>query len=366
MMPKRDTLRNKRIFVGFNSAGSAGIYAFTRVLRRRGYQIDFYGIKKTHFDMPVDFLLEFSENLLKSFFQRLVYFFKIVTRYDVFHFNFMEVFFFYPLNLFILKLLGKKIVVTFRGIDVQTDLEFLSKNIYSKISPQKWPKYYRMQFLPGNLWPNFLKKIRKAIFIWFADKVILTGPFLAGQVTRYDTIIPYARDLREVINFPKKESKTGIRILHVPSDPIVKGTAEISKVFKSLAQKYPEHSFEVLPPLPRQELLERISKADIIVDQLLIGWYGGQAVEAMVMGKIVMCYLHPLYLGLTSFSQKIPIINTNYWSLEEDLESLIKIYPAIKDEFAQKSVSFAKKYHDSRKIADEYLTIYRETYVKHQ
>lgn len=362
-MPKKDPLRNKRIFVGFNSAGAAGIYAFTRVLRRRGYQIDFYGMKKTHFAMPVDFLLEFSELPLRSFFQRVSSFFKILPYYDVWHFNFMEVFFFYPLNLFILKLLGKKIIVTFRGIEVQTDLEFLTKSIYSKIPAAHWPEYYRLQFLPKNLWPNFFKKIRRRIFIWFADKVILTGPFLAGQVSRYDEIIPYARKIEK---FKQSSSGRKITILHVPTDPLVKGTAEIIRVFKTLAKKYPEHSFRILPKLPREKLLSEIAQADIIVDQIIIGWYGGQAVEAMALGKIVMAFLNPAYLQLVPFGKQIPIWNTNIWSFREDLETLLQVFPYIKDEWQKKSYQFVKKEHDARKIAEKYLRIYRETYAKHQ
>jgi len=359
-MPKKDPLQKKRIFVGFNSAGSAGIYAFTRVLRRRGYQIDFYGIKKTHFDMPVDFLLEFSENPLVSFFQRTGYFFKILPRYDIWHFNYMDVFFFYPLNLFILKLLGKKIIATFRGIEVQTDLEFLPKSIYSKIKKSSWPKYYQLQFLRKNLWPNLLKKIRRQIFIWFADEVTLTGPFLAPQVSHYDQIISYAREIKVLSKSKKSNQK--IKILHVPSDPVVKGTEIIEKTFKKLQKKYPKVEFRICQKLSHEKLLKEIASSDIVVDQLLIGWYGGQAVEAMAMGKIVMAYLNPAYLVLVSFGKKIPIINTNYWSFEQDLEYLIKAYPLIYEDLEQKSYKFAKNYHSAAKIAGQYLSCYRSAY----
>ena len=360
-MLKQNLLFNKRIFVGFNSAGAAGIYAFTRVLRRRGYTIDFYGIGKTHFDMPVDFLLEFSANPWVSFYQRVIYFCKILLRYDLWHLNFAEAFFFYPLNLFILKLFGKKIVVTFLGIDVQTDLEFLPQSIYSK--SDKWPEYYRLQFAK-KFSERLFKKIRRRIFIYFADKVVLTGPFLAGQVDRYDKIIPYARDINRLkpsLHLNRSPSFS-LKILHIPSDPVVKGTAEVIRVFKSLSRKFPEHSFRVLPRAPREELLLEIAKADIIVDQIIIGWYGGQAVEAMAQGKIVMAFLNPAYLQLVPFGKEIPIWNTNAWSFEQDLVMLIKIFPEIKDEWQKKSWEFVRKYHDDRKIAHQYLEIYRETY----
>lgn len=349
----------KRIFVGFNSAGAAGIYAYTRILKRRGYTIDFYGIGKTHFEMPVDFLLEFSANRFISLFQRMVYFSRILLRYDLWHLNFAEAFFFYPLNLFILKLFGKKIVVTFRGIDIQTDLEFLPKSIYAKIPSDRWPEYYRLQ-LTKKFSERFFKKIRRRIFIYFADKVVLTGPFLAGQVGRYDKIIPYAREISRLK--PGLHSNRSLKILHIPSDPIVKGTAEITRVFKSLSRKFPEHSFKVLPKVSREKLLDEMAKADIVVDQIIIGWYGGQAVEAMAQGKIVMAFLNPSYLQLVSFGQKIPIWNTNVWTFEQDLETLIKVFPEINREWQEKSYQFAKKYHDAKKIANQYLEIYQSCY----
>src|SRR3990167_10448282 len=109
-MPPKENLLKQRIFVGFNSAGAAGIWNYTRDLRRRGIKIDFYGMDEVRLGMRVDFLLKFSENPLRSFFERFFYFLKILPKYGIWHFNFLEAFFFYPLNLLILKLLGKKIV----------------------------------------------------------------------------------------------------------------------------------------------------------------------------------------------------------------------------------------------------------------
>ncbi len=360
-MLKKNLLKNKRIFVGFNSAGAAGIYAFTRILKRRGYQIDFYGIGKTHFDMPVDFLLKFSNNSLISFFQRVSYFFKILHRYDIWHLNYAEAFFFYPLNLLILKLWGKKIVVTFRGIDIQTDLEFLPKSIYYKTASDRWPEYYRIQF-SKKLTQRFVKKMRRRVFVHFADKIVLTGPFLAGQVARYDDIVTYARDIKKKDNFKLRKKGRKISVLHIPSDPVVKGTAEIARVFKSLSQKFPEHSFRILPTMPREKLLDEMAKADIVVDQIIIGWYGGQAVEAMIQGKIVMAFLNPSYLQLVPFGREIPIWNTNVWSFEQDLETLIKVFPQICQEWQERSHQFVKKYHDVSKIAHQYLETYQSCY----
>ena len=356
-MPLKDKpLRKKRIFVGFNSAGSAGIYAFTRILRRRGYRIDFYGIKKKRFEMPVDFLLEFSADPIRNFFERLIYFFKILPRYDLWHFNFLECFFFYPLNLLILKLLGKKIILTCRGADVRDRLDFLPHNLYSK--SLSWPEYYqRQQHRP--FWLRFKQSLRVKTFVFLADQVVLTGPFLASAVSRFDAIIPYAREIPSKMDIKKTTKK--IKILHIPSEPVVKGTAIIQKIFRKLQKKYPHGDFKILKPLPRPQLLEELAQADIVVDQILIGWYGGQAVEAMARGKIVVAFLNPSYLELVPFGQEIPIWQTNPWTFKQDLEKLLQVYPKIKKDWTQRSYSFVKKYHEARIIAESYLRIYRET-----
>jgi glycosyltransferase involved in cell wall biosynthesis len=165
-----------------------------------------------------------------------------------------------------------------------------------------------------------------------------------------------------------------IVILHVPSEPVAKGTDIIKKNFTKLSKKYnaskknnaknaknakKNYDFRILPPMSHDQLLQEMAKADIIVDQLVIGWYGGQAVEALAMGKIVMAYLEPIYLNLVSFSQEIPIVNTNPWSFGNDLENLLKITPLIKNEWAARGRKFVRKVHDSAKIAEKYADLYR-------
>ena len=48
---------------------------------------------------------------------------------------------------------------------------------------------------------------------------------------------------------------------------------------------------ELVEAKPFWEALQIYGSGDIIVDQLLAGWYGGFAVEAMALGKPVIAYL---------------------------------------------------------------------------
>ena len=52
-------------------------------------------------------------------------------------------------------------------------------------------------------------------------------------------------------------------------------------------------------------------RADLLVDQLLAGWYGGLAVELMALGKPVVCYIRESDLKFIppQMQQDLPIIN---------------------------------------------------------
>lgn len=356
-MPDDDLLNNKRIFVGFDHAGSSGIYAYTRALKHRGYQIDYYGKVKSKFKRPVDINLEFSDRRLISLWQAIKYFFRILPKYDIWHFNYAQTFFICPLNLLILKLWGKKIVCTFRGNDAVLNFDFLPMKLYKKSA--FWPQYYHNLIAARFSLTLILNWIRMKSFLLLADQIIIIGPFLASSVSYYDWLIPYTSGAPKVLDMTPKNK---IRIFHAPTDQIVKGTAAIERAFKKLSSQFPKHEFVIKENLTHEEVTQEMIKADIVVDQLLVGWYGEQAAEAMAMGKTVMAYLNPTYFNFVSFAQEIPVINTNHWTFENDLKKLLDCPQSIR-KTAKESFKFAKKYHSPGKISRQYLEVYRACYL---
>ena len=357
-----DYKKDSGVFVGFNGAGAAGIYSFTRVLRDRGYKVDFYGIGEIYFKQQVDELLIFPKKPLESFMARWKLFFKLLPKYDVWHFNWSQTLFFYPLNILLLKLYGKKIVVTFRGSDVETELDFTKTNPVIVAHKSEWPSYFK-NFHHLSWQAKLFKRIRTAFLTFFADKAVINGPYLATSAPGYDLLIPYARDLSKIEKFKKAGHRTTgngkLTVIHVPSEPEVKGTHYVKEAFKNLGPKYPNVEFKILDFMPYDDLLEEMSKADIVIDQLLVGWYGGQAVEAMVLAKTVMCFLEPSYIDIVSFGKEIPIVNTTIFSFEKDLEDLIND-PDRRQKLAAAGPDFVYTHHDAEKVADSYQKVYEE------
>jgi len=100
--------------------------------------------------------------------------------------------------------------------------------------------------------------------------------------------------------------------------------------------------------------VEHYRQADIVVDQLLVGWYGMLAIECMALGKPVCVYIRD---ELKSYLSSSPLIDTSPVDLEGDLKRLIED-ASLRRTIAEKARSFVERIHDADKIARRLLEVY--------
>ncbi len=80
--------------------------------------------------------------------------------------------------------------------------------------------------------------------------------------------------------------------------------------------------------VPNEEVRRLILDADVVVDQLIIGWYAMFAIEAMASGKPVICHLRhdleALYVAadLLESLEEIPIIRADVFTFKDVIRSL--------------------------------------------
>jgi hypothetical protein len=99
--------------------------------------------------------------------------------------------------------------------------------------------------------------------------------------------------------------------------------------------------------------------ADLVIDQVLAGWYGGFAVEAMAMGKPVLCYLRDEDFQCVpeEMIDDLPITNIRPMHLGEDI-ALALGRRAEWAEWSQRSRRFVEKWHNPRLIAEAMVELY--------
>ena len=63
---------------------------------------------------------------------------------------------------------------------------------------------------------------------------------------------------------------------------------------------------DLVQKVSRQEVLARCARAHVVVDQLLLGWYGGFAVESMASGRPVLAYVRRISPRTTRLATTFP------------------------------------------------------------
>lgn len=175
-------------------------------------------------------------------------------------------------------------------------------------------------------------------------------------------VIPFPIDVSSQKYSPFKKDKK-IKIFH----PInrtnwqgsdFKGTGFILKAFQELEEKYAgKVEFIAKGGMTSVEYEKFTDNVDIIVDQTSSYTYGMSAAYGLAKGKVVLSGMEDR--ARTGHYAHAPVINIkpDPFSIINELERLLGDYALIA-EIAEQSREFAEKYHDSEKVAKEYLKLY--------
>lgn len=199
-----------------------------------------------------------------------------IVRYDVFVFGFGTSFLRLR-ELPLLRLLGKRIVFVFHGSDARP------------------PYIDGVRVAPDRAAPIGERLVAinkmKASIRWierYADAVVAQpafSHFFERPVVNFFSIgVPW-RD-HPVRDGAVRSDDDPIRILHSPSDPIVKGSARIQEVIEQLRSEGLNLELTELRGVPNAVVLREIATCDFVVDQIysdapMVGF----ATEAAVAGK---------------------------------------------------------------------------------
>lgn len=184
----------------------------------------------------------------------------------------------------------------------------------------------------------------------YVQKDIFPKPYLVPQrlvLADYDPAYPDPAGTRPLI-------------VHVPTAPVAKGTAAVLKVIERLKSGC-EFEFELLHGLPHDEAIRRMRRADVVIDQLALGDRGMVSLEAMALGKPVLCYIKPALAAL--YPAEMPVVNATPDSLADLLAELIG-NPARRHELGQRGRTFMEQHFQPEALVAALQDIYRDVLAK--
>jgi glycosyltransferase involved in cell wall biosynthesis len=166
-------------------------------------------------------------------------------------------------------------------------------------------------------------------------------------------VVPPPIDLARYVAAPPPANER-VRIAHAPSNRAKKGTDAVIAACKELPVE-----LDLIEGVKHDEARQRYTRADVIVDQLVVGWYGLFAIESMATGRPVITYLHDDAVALTesAYSVQVPIVNATKDTLVEKLRPLVES-AQLRRELGERGRAYVERVHDMDVIGDRLVEIY--------
>jgi len=247
----------------------------------------------------------------------------------------------------LLKLHGKKVFFHFRGSEIRLASEFERLNPFHYVNDESGRLFRRL--------PDATKIRLRDMLLELCDGVFVTDPELQTYVPQA-TIVPRALHVDEWDYVGVEDRKTPI-IVHAPSRRGVKGTGAFLEACESLAAEGLRFEVKLAEGLPHVEARKLYEDADILVDQLRIGWYGVLGCEGMALGKPVVAYIRDDLWD--AHGVHLPIINANPNTVKDRLRELI-LSTDMRRAASVRSREFFLKTHCSVSIARGLADLYRQ------
>jgi glycosyltransferase involved in cell wall biosynthesis len=166
-------------------------------------------------------------------------------------------------------------------------------------------------------------------------------------------VVPPGIDLTRYEPAPPPQND-GVRVAHAPSNRAKKGTDAVIAACEELAVE-----LDLIEGVKHDEARRRYSQADVIVDQLVVGWYGLFAIESMATARPVITFLHEDAVAKTerAFGVQVPIVNATKETLVERLRPLVDSAELRRD-LGARGREYVERVHDMDRIGEQLVEIY--------
>lgn len=341
--PRRERRKPRILHAPTNIAGIAGLLA--RAQRDLGYDATSVEYIAHQYGFGADRTLNLrrGDNPVKKAVAVGGFALDAIRRYDIFHFYFGNTLFPWPFpDLPLLRALGKRIVFHFCGCDVRNRAVTLEKYAISGCGE------CASLICLGKRHPDPA----------LADVSFVSTPDLLEFVPGAQ-LMPGPVDLDLWTPRPPRSVTVShddpARILHAPSDREIKGTRYLLDAVERLKSAGHPVELMLLEGVPHDRVAEFCGKADLAVDQLMIGAYGTVSIEMMAKGVPVVCRirddLRPRY------PEDLPVVSAGPQDVYEVLEGLLR-RPDAWPELGRRGVEYVRREHEMHRVAERAVQAY--------
>ncbi|MBF8731391.1 glycosyltransferase family 1 protein [Pseudomonas guariconensis] len=358
--------------------------ALSKALRKQGIDSECCIITQNYLAYEVDrVLVPTGARFLRCELTRLKFIFECLFKYDIIHYNagttiataniiewpgkakgvsslkrfvysaYLRGLQYFEVSLF--RLFGKRLFVTYQGDDARQG-GYCQAHYPISIASQVDEGYYSAR-------SDAFKQRNIAYLAKHCEQVYALNPDLLNVLPADAKFVPYSHvDFNDwKASYEGLRSDRPLRIVHAPTHRRVKGTDLILEALEALKEEGFAFELILVEGLSQAEARARYEQADVLIDQLFAGWYGGLAVELMALGKPVLVYLREEDLRFIPEQMRadLPFINANPFTVKDRLREVLGMPREALVDLAQRSRAYVERWHDPKQIAalvaDDYL-----------
>jgi len=338
--------KDLKVFIGPVEIANIGAI-LASALEERGIRVTVVRIGMSPFSAGMKYDKVFDSQGLGKLQMILKYLYhlpKLFLQHDVFIFLFGTSLLPYNLDLPILKLFHKKAIMWFLGDDIR-HYESL------EVAANKAGIKHFVGADRGAGASALKKKLRMIRMVEKYADYVISYPDISQLLTREYCTIFIPMDVCNIRYNNAPNLRPGV--VHAPSDEKMKGTSYVLEAAERLKKEGYDFEFYLLRNTSNTEVRETLSEADIAVDQLFADAAGAFAIESMAAGCAVLGGNIPEF---SRCPKELPVVHTDPDNVYQNLKMLLD-NPELRRELGEKGRKYVEKYHDSRKIASEFVKL---------
>lgn len=211
--------------------------------------------------------------------------------------------------------------------------------------------------------PRMARLSRTAAGIFSMGDMIEYTPGSYNQAFFWPLNLAASQGERYRPEFPAADAGRPLRVVHAPNHRMFKGTRHLQAAVQQLREEGVPIELVLVENVPNAQALEIYRTADIVFDQCLIGFHGYFALEAMALGKPVMCFIRDPARYLLA-PEECPLINIQVATLAQTLRHYAQQGRASLPDIGQRGRAYVERYYTEQAFSARLGTAYEALGVR--
>ena len=285
-------------------------YYMTRTLRKYGIKADYLAVnsQSPYWD-KFDYI--FPSHYPVTTIEEFIFFWKVVAKYEVIHSHFGIMFSLSGWELPLLKKMGRKIVVHYRGCEARERQK--NMELHPDMNICQECDYNGSVCRDGIMRVHLADK--------FGDKFLVTTPDMKDfkpKAVHFPFFLPEIDEQKYKTNNHKHKLGAPYKVVHVTNHPGIEGIRQIETAIDHLKEKGYNINFVFLRGVSPERALQEYKDADLSIGKMKMGYYANAQIESMFLSVPAITYVRPEFM--TPELERSGFIFTTLDTLEDTLE----------------------------------------------